>query len=144
MVGADTAASYALDRSTSVHDAHSLRLHNPTDGNGLQLQFFPAKTRAVQYTLSVWTKAETLQSSGPLELRLGFGTVGSTNASWTNGAPELLVAVGDEWALQSVSLMGKEERFGATLIAEVGGVGVLWLDLLQLVPSEVDATAMRP
>eukprot|EP01046_Picozoa_sp_COSAG06_P078490 COSAG06_NODE_26091_length_622_cov_0.592734_1_plen_103_part_01 len=71
------------------HDAHSLRIHNPTDGEGLQLQFFPAKTLALPYTLSVWTKAETLQTGGALELRLGFGLVGGTNISWTNGAPDL-------------------------------------------------------
>ena len=135
MVGADTAASYAVDRSTSVHDAHSLRIHNPTDGKGLQLQFFPAKTHAVPYTLSVWTKAETLQTGGALELRLGFGLVGDSNISWTNGAPDLVAIVADEWTLQSVRVMGKEEHFGATLVAEVGGVGVVWLDLLQIVPS---------
>jgi len=43
-----------------------------------RLQFFPCKTAAVRYTLSVWAKAEPL-TAAPLRLRLGVGTIGGEN-----------------------------------------------------------------
>ena len=58
-----------------------------------------------------------------------------TQVTWTGGKPALAVTVGVDWAEHSASVMGTKQHWGASLVAEVLGVGVVWLDLLQVAPA---------
>lgn len=139
IAGQDLMSSYFADSYTAVEGRHSLRLHTPTAGAGLQLRFFPTKTLAnTTYVLSVWLMAEGVAGGALPTIELGFGSVGHGNVSWSSSAarppgPQIVARGTAEWALHKASVVPGGAHYGTELAMQVVGEGVIWIDLLQLV-----------
>lgn len=139
----DKGATYFLDSRTSALGDHSLRLTTPTEGEGMQLSFFPINVNEEKsYTVSVVAKALPLMYRDPGKRTFwqkicGCGPDG-------NDYPEFKLSFGDcsayfipdeEWKEYSWSCLPLElgtEKSSVGLTLE--GKGTAWFDILQLYP----------
>ena len=74
-IGRDPEAAIFVDSRDSVHGLHSLRLHTPSDGAGLQVLAYPVEPAYdklnTTFQLSLWARGVGLDPAKPPSLRFG-------------------------------------------------------------------------
>lgn len=131
--GSDPGCTYFLDAVRHYSKDHSLRLNNPSEGNGNRLQFYGLNLdKKMSYTVSIMARTGPSanraggKKGGPVSFRLGLGDKGKTfdcTSSWQG--------------YQISGILPSEENKETGRISpqlELTSKGTAWFDLLQVFP----------
>jgi hypothetical protein len=153
----DKGATYFIDSRVAYHGEHSIRLTCPTEDNGSVLKFY--RQRLLQnktYTLSIWAKALSSYKIEEMEPRItGFWNrirhffqklFRKTNIQREEKRNVLRLRIDDkdeefplsqEWQKFSVRTDMKDTKENTKIqnpFVQMTGVGVCWVDLMELIP----------
>ena len=153
-VGRDPEAAVFVDSRDSVHGLHSLRLHTPSDGSGLQILAYPVESAYAllntTFKLSLWARGVGVAAVPP---RLRFGVPYYDFLPWAKPVPctaepplkgpsaichefSLNVSLTPEWTHYSMEVVTPGRVLNGDtswVFVQLEGAGKALVDLLELV-----------